>query len=234
MPLCNQLSAFSSEIIQTFLHFGWVLHIQILLNNTDKEFIHQTWHCGLFSRLHSKSNITAWLWLIETCTSSPFTHLSRWEGFTFIATIKHSNAIPFTKGHESLEKKLKSFSDSGKKMHFSPAVIQAPSLSTYEMWCGTMRCRLWGSSVQTGPCAATSGFVQKFYLQDWEAEPLEGIRRRGDERQMQPTLKWKRGPKEKASTCGLEGPDGGGDPNVHPCAFYPSVKPRGASGHILP
>lgn len=39
--------------------------------------------------------------------SSPYTHLSRWEGFTFIATIKHSNAVPFTQGHESLEKKNK-------------------------------------------------------------------------------------------------------------------------------
>lgn len=44
-------------------------------------------------------------WNMHASPSSPFTHLSRWEGFTFIATIKHSNAIPFTQGHESLEEK---------------------------------------------------------------------------------------------------------------------------------
>lgn len=95
----------------------------------------------------------------------------------------------------------KKWENGKKKKHFSPAVIGSPSLVRAQADV------MWHSAAQTAGERGTAGTVcSRFWIffsflcknsprRTERPYHWRGLKRRGDERQMQPTLKWKRGQK---------------------------------------
>lgn len=120
------------------------------------------------------------------------------------------------------------------KKHFSPAVIRAPSLLH-----AARRAVMWHNAAQTvgergadrTVCSRFRDLCKNSPCKNERPYHWRGIKRRGDERQMQPTLKWKRGQKGKKKKSQHMWARGsrwrGRNPKVYPCDFYRFVKPGG-------